>query len=139
MDEQKLLFGKILGEIYRLQKRTSDNACFVSNSTIYGLLNGVERIVDNEIKSIGYVTREEETVLVDILDEYFNDQEKLENFTGYYEIEDKLKSNGIDRSKAKTIITLLNLENRFTDVIKKMDSSGSPSECRRFDPKDWEI
>ncbi|MED4124139.1 hypothetical protein P4641_09130 [Halalkalibacterium halodurans] len=135
---EKFLFGKLLGEMYRIQKRLPESSVAVSNHVIYGLLNGIERIVDDQISSIGYVSKGEEDIVVNVLNEYHIDAEKLEGFNGYYDIERKLESQGITRSQAIKIITLLKAEGRFTNVIDKMDSSGSPSECRTFELRDWD-
>jgi hypothetical protein len=137
MDQNKLIFAKILGELYRIQKRLPDNPCPVSDYVIYGLLNGVERIIEEELGDLSFVSQDEESIVINILNEYFTDQKKLDQFNGYYDIEHKLEEHGITRSKAIKILTLLQAEGRFTNVISKMDSSGSPTECRTFKIPDW--
>lgn len=137
MEQNKLAQAKILGEIYRIQKRLPDDPCSVSDDVIYGLLNGIERIVEQELGELYSVTKEEEEVVVNILNEYFINPEKLETFEGYYDIEPRLEQNGIDRSKAIRILTLLQSEGRFTNIIEKMDSSHSPGECRTFKIAEW--
>ncbi|MGG0569760.1 hypothetical protein ABE033_13755 [Priestia megaterium] len=135
MDSNKLVQAKLLGELYRIQKRL-DN-CYVSDEVIYGLLNGVERIINDELDDLFYVSEEDENAVINILNEYYKDEDKLSAFTGYYDIEHKLEAAGIGRSKAIRILTLLKAEGRFTNVIEKMDSSNSPGECRTFRVADW--
>lgn len=138
MDNNQLVFAKILGQIYRTQKRIDKNLCPVSDATIYGLINGVERVVENELDKLSHISKRDEQILVDILNEYFTDPDKLENLKGYYDIEYRLESEGIDRSTAITILTLLKDEGRFTNVIEKFNSSNSPVECKTFELDEWE-
>ncbi|PIC67276.1 hypothetical protein CSV71_05835 [Sporosarcina sp. P21c] len=139
MSENKLVAAKLLGEIYRIQKRLPDNACFVGNDVIYGLLNGVERVVNSELEDLGFISQGKEDAAIEVLNEYFTDNKMLSELKGYYDIEDKLEECGIDRSDAIRIFTLLKAEGRFERVIEKMDSSHSPSECRTFDISHWDI
>ena len=137
MDETKLLLGKLLGELYRLQN-ASGVRCGIEEAQIYGLLNGFENCIEQEIEMIGFVSREKLEAVGNILNEYFIDEKKLESFKGFYEIERGLQSNGIDRSDAIRILTYLKANHQFTNVIAKMDSSNSPSECRVFDLSEFE-
>ncbi|MEV9639490.1 hypothetical protein ABZ756_02180 [Mammaliicoccus sciuri] len=138
MTDNKLVVAKILGEIYRIQKRLPDNACPVGNDVIYGLLNGIERVVDSELEELYFISQGKEEAAVGILNEYFIDRDKLNNLKGYYDIEHKLEDRGIDRSDAIRIFTQLKAEGRFVNVIEKMDSSNSPGECRTFDIPSYE-
>lgn len=132
----KLMFGKLLGEIYRIQNREGYSP--VSESTIFGLLNGFEHVINEEIERMGHVTTEEFNRVGDILNEYFIDEEKLSNLSGYYDIEPKLNSYGIPRWKAIQIITFFKAIGQFEDVIEKFNSSASPTECKRFEISDWD-
>ena len=134
--EDKLLFGKILGEIYRIQNR--NGYCGVGESVIYGLLNGFESVIDEEIERIGHITKSEIRTVIDILDEYHKDEEKFKELTGFYDIEDKLDENGITRWKAIQILTYLKANRQFVDVIAKFNSSNSPVECKRFEIDEWD-
>ena len=58
---------------------------------------------------------------------------KLEEFTGFYEIEKKLKAVGIDRSLAVVLFTYFKANHQYSNIIKKMDCEGSPMECRTYD------
>lgn len=137
--EQKLFMGRILGEIFRIQKRMEPNFCGVNDSTIFGLINGFDTVIDEQLRLMGNITDEEVTKAADVLAVYFKDEAKLQALKGFYDIEHDLAKLGIDRSKAIQIFTYFKLDNSFTDVIEKFDSSGSPTECRRFEPGEWEI
>ncbi|WP_226619859.1 hypothetical protein [Cytobacillus firmus] len=133
----KILFGKLIGETYRIQNR--EGYCSVSEATIYGLLNGFEYVIDEEIKKIGYISTEEMQIVGDVLNEYFIDEDKLNSLSGYYEIEPKLDKHGISRWKAISIITYYKANNQFTNVIEKFNTSGSPVECKNFEIPDYEL
>lgn len=128
----KLALAKILGEIYRIQKRLPEDICSVNDSTIFGLLNGMENVIDAQLGNLEFISNRQIEHVSNILNRYHLDQNELNNFTGFYEIEYELEAGGVDRMTAIQIITMFNAENRFTEVIQRMDTIGSPGECRRF-------
>ncbi|CAM4173673.1 hypothetical protein SAMN06265348_105419 [Pedobacter westerhofensis] len=69
--DNKILLGKLLGEIYRLQKNTSEMAFSASFGQRYGLLNGFEDAIDHELEMIGFVSQDELNNVGKILDEVF--------------------------------------------------------------------
>lgn len=138
-NDNKLVLGKILGEIYRLQKSSDDSLCQVSNGQVYALLNGFEHAVDEELEMIGFVSAKKVEHVMDILDRIWIDKERLDSFKGYYDIEHELTAKDVDRSEAIRIIKYLKANDQFLEVIEKMDSSGSPTECRRFKLTDWDV
>lgn len=131
--ETKLFLGKILGEIYTLQNHINPDPA--NKATIYGLLNGIEEEIDQQFE-IRFISNNKTKHVADILEEYFNDPEKEANFQGFYDIEHALKEGGVSRSEARIILTWLNAHGHFTNIIEKMDSPRSPSECKKFDLKD---
>lgn len=135
--ETRLLLGKLLGELYRTQKKVPDCRCAADDAHIYGLLNGFEDAVDHELEMLGYVSKAQVTAVMDVLDPYFQDPTKLKTFKGYYDIENELTERGVDRSQAIKILRRLKAQGAYTDVIAKMDSSGSPAECRTFEISEW--
>ncbi|MBH8609109.1 hypothetical protein [Thermoactinomyces sp. CICC 10521] len=137
--ETKILFGKLLGEIYRVQKYMPNNVCHVGDQTIYGLLNGMESVIDEEIEKIGFISADDQKNLEDILYKYYQDENLLEQFIGYYQIENDLKKHGISRDKAIRILKYLYADGRYTNVIDKMNSNGSPVECKKFNLDDYDI
>lgn len=132
MDMQtKLFFGKILGEIYRIQKKF-EMPCPASQGQIFGLLNGFENCIEEEFEMIGSISKKQVNIVAEVLDEIYLDKTKLENFKGFYDIENKLSSKGIDRGEANQILSYFYADHRFTEIIEKMDTSNSPTEMRRF-------
>ena len=77
-------------------------------------------------------TNEQLMALTKVLDLYYDDADMLDNFSGYYEIEDRLKKLNIGPGKAMVILRYLKAEGRYEGLIEKMDSGGSPTECRTF-------
>jgi len=142
MDQElKRAFGFLLGQIYRMQKRIIDNdtnICPVGDATIYGLLNGIEPVIDENLLTNMEVSEDDITAVADVLQPYFDDPEKLAEFTGYYQIEPKLEQRGISRLKAILILTYFQSDGSYTNVIGKMDSANSPSECRTFPIRDYQ-
>lgn len=136
IDHNQLLLGKILGELYRLQK-SQNTPCSASDSRIYGLLNGFEGVIADEIENIGFVSNEQFDHAAKVLNEVWSDPEKMRTFKGFYDIERDLEQGGVDRSTAMRILTYFNADSSFTDLISKMDTSGSPSECRTFKLNKW--
>ncbi len=134
---EKLMFAKLLGEIYRTQKRIDPNLCTARDAEIYGLLNGFEPVIDRQLSEVGWITDDEITAVADVLQPYFDDEEKLNGLKGYYQIEFALRYAGIPREKAIAILTYFKANEQYTDVIKKLNSDASPIECKRFDIPDW--
>ncbi|MEN8131689.1 MAG: hypothetical protein ABFS45_16175 [Pseudomonadota bacterium] len=137
--EQKLFLGKMLGEIYRMERANDNVACHVRSAHIYALLNGFEHAIDRELEMIGYVSKEKLKAVMDVLDPIWADRERLEKFKGFYDIERKLSAKGVDRGDAIAILTYLKANGQFTEIIDKMDSSHSPTECRTFELSDWDV
>lgn len=136
IDNNQILLGKILGEIYRLQKN-QDVPCGAEEARIYGLLNGFESVIEEELESIGFVSKEQLSHTVKVLNEIWNDPEEMGSFKGFYDIENDLQRGDVDRSTAMRVLTYLDANNSFSDLISKMDSSDSPSECRTFTLDKW--
>lgn len=132
----KLLLGKIIGELYRIEKQMG-MACSADEAKIYGLLNGFESEINEELENIGYISKEKLEIVIDVLTPYLEDQQKLQSFKGFYDIESTLKHRGVDRGEAVVILKYLKAKQQFIDVINKMDSSDSPCECRTFNISDW--
>lgn len=137
MDKNTLLLGKVLAEVYRLQSN-SDIPCSAGPERIYGLLNGIETEVVEEIENIGFVSEAQVQAASNILNEFHIDDEKLAELNGFYDIESKLEAAGIDRSAAIKIFTYFLAAGRFRAVIGKMNSNNSPIECKTFTMDKWE-
>ena len=137
-DSNIRLLAKILGELYRMESAREAIASPASPARIYGLLNGFESEIHEELDRIGWVSQQDLKAVVDVLEPFGTSSDKLQEFTGYYDIEEDLKNRGIDRRKAITILKFLKANGQFEGVIAKMDSSRSPSECRTFDLDMWD-
>lgn len=132
MDNQNtLLIGKILGELYRLQ-RAVKLPCSASDSRIYGLLNGFEDDIKDELDAIGFVSTEQYKHVADVLEPIWDDPNSHAKFEGFYDVESEIKKGGIDRTTARKILKHMRANHAFTSLIEKMDSSRSPGECRTF-------
>lgn len=135
--ETKIFLGKILGEIYRIQNHINPSVFSVSKATIYGLLNGLEEEIDRHFDG-GLISNEKINHTVNILSKYFDDPEKEASFKGFYDIETALKEGGVSRGEACVILRWLKANERFTNIIQKMDSPHSPTECRNFNLEDYD-
>jgi hypothetical protein len=118
----KLFFGKILGEIYRLQKNTEEMDCTATQGQIYGLLNGFEESIDEQIAMIGHITKEDVAKVSDILEKTWLDEAKVLYFKGYEDIEAELKEAGISKHKAYRILKYLHANKEYVDLIEMMVS-----------------
>ena len=136
MDSNKIMFGRLLGEIYRIQKRIDIDMCAVDDSRIYGLIEGIEEAIDEELSN-NVITGEDLEIVANILNNYFDNGEKEESFTGYYQIEPELERKSISRHKASKIITYFKSQGRFVSLIEKMNSTASPTECKKFNIPNW--
>lgn len=132
-DDTRRLLGVLLGEVYRVQKRVDPSMCGVGDDTIYGLRNGFEDAIDYVLESAGDVPAAQLSAMGTLLDEHFMDPVKLAAFKGFYDIEHDLQRLGIDRGQAIKILTYFHAGRRFGELIEKMNSDRSPSECRKFD------
>lgn len=135
--QSKVMFGKILGEIYRLQ-RSAGVLVPVDEGRVYGLLNGIEQAIDAELSSVGFISNAQTDHAQEVLNLHFNDAEKLKEFEGFYDIETQLERGGVDRSAAIPILSYFLASRRYVDLIKKMDSQNSPTECKDFSLSEWD-
>jgi hypothetical protein len=135
--ETKTLLGKLLGEIFRIQKRTGVPT--YSDATVYGLLNGLEPAIDHVIGELDFVSTELVDRAAKILQPIFDDPAMLAAFNGFYDIEQKLQEAGIDRGTAIRIFHYFHGSGMYMEVLAKMDSTGSPTECRTFDIDDSDV
>ena len=131
MDRTERLLCVLLGEVYRVQRHLK-MPCSASTDTIYGLLSGIEPAIDSVLAN-DPVSENDFRAVCKLLFSIDSDPKKKEEFSGFYDLEDALRSAGLDRSKIAHVITYLNAGGKYTELIEKMDSSGSPTECRNFD------
>jgi hypothetical protein len=132
----KVAFGKILGEIYRLQ-RAQGVSLPVDQGRVYGLLNGIERAIDEELESVGFISNAQVTHAQTVLDVHFYDSAKLDAFEGFYDVEAELEAGGVSRDDAIPILRYFLASRRYVELIEKMDSKNSPIECKNFSLDEW--
>jgi hypothetical protein len=134
MDEQRRMFSVMMAEIFRIQKELKVPHC-PSDATIYGLRNGIQEEFDRLVPQTGVETTTL-TKVSKILGKYVSNPETLK---GFYEIESELSDAGVDRSDSIRIFTYLQARREFVDVLSRLDSQDSPSECRTFDLMDGDV
>jgi hypothetical protein len=117
--ETTLLMGKILGEIYRIQKRVDTEMCGVDEATIYGLLTGMEPVVNEQLQMQG-ISSQKLSAVATALNRY-NDPTKMREFQGFPTIDFELEQAGVDRADAYIIFKYLKADGRFLELINKMD------------------
>lgn len=132
----KRAFGKLLGELYRMQSALGMN-CPATPGQIYGLLNGFETVIDEELDGIGSISAKKFDAVIDVLNHIWADEDRLAEFKGYYDIEGELTARGVDRIEAIRIIRYLKANGQFLDLIQKMNSQYSPVECKTFELDEW--
>jgi hypothetical protein len=132
-NQEKKLLARLLGEVYRLQKAQGVRVPF-GDDIIYGLLRGIEEALEQAIpEDDDWLGTSKINAVRDILEPYFTDPAKLASFKGFYDIEQQLQARDVDRSDAIAILKYLNASGQYQEVIQKMNSNHSPSECRKFE------
>ena len=134
----KIMLGKILGELYRIQNSPNVMKCPASSGRIYGLLNGIEDAIDADIQTSSLISTDKVDAVCEVLNPIFSDPTKLQEFTGFYDIEEELDKRNVDRSDAIRILTYLYADGKFSTVIEKMNSQNSPIECKTFELTEWD-
>jgi hypothetical protein len=81
-DNIKFFFGRILGEIYRLQQQAGGSDFQVDEATIFGLRNGIESVVDDEIANQEHISHDEHDFFSRVLDEVWSDPARMAAFPG---------------------------------------------------------
>ena len=137
-DPNTMLLARILAEIYRIQNALDGMATGGSPAQIYGLLNGFDAAIDDEIEVSEGISNEQLEAAAEVLDPIFSDPAKLRKFTGFYDVENELAKRGVSRVDAIKILTYWKAAHRFEELIAKMNSANSPVECKRFELDDFE-
>ena len=102
-------------------------------STIYGLINGIEVVIDEELEKTELIQKDFYNTLSHTLSEINRNEKERNEFRGYYDIENKLGWEHSERGKAHVVLTYMKSMGRFVELINKMDSADSPDEMRNFD------
>lgn len=105
--------------------------CSVPFDIVYGLQNVFEVVLDKVIGDYK-ITMEDYQNFVNILNPIYNNKENLSKFTGYYDIEEKMKEVGIDCKKAILLFNYFNRKKSYIELIKKLNLPNSPDELKIF-------
>jgi hypothetical protein len=126
--DTKLYFGKLLGEIYRLQKQVG---LPVDDRDVFGLCEGVEEVIDSALAGRRLLTRDQSNHVAEILTQFQDDESKLAELKGYYQIRKQFEERGVDQyAVMKTFRYFLRCE-AFTEVIEKICLGDSPTEFKQ--------
>ena len=136
MDRDSQLFlGQILGQVFRVQKRLG-MAVPVSDQEIYGLVSRIENVSHELLEQTTTVSLADLAAVREVLDSYYPTEEKAEKFKGFYDIERVLgKGRRVEILKA---LRYLNAGGEYEELMAKIDSEHSPSECRKLAPHEDE-
>ncbi len=140
--ENKLLMGRVLGELFRVQRKLG-MPCAVGDEDIYGLIAGIEPAIDELLNVRESVDRALVNEVAAALDYFFNHPERLKGFQGYYDLEAQLQERGFvdPHGKRGWIMKILDwfaADGRYHELIEKMNSPRSPIECKTFGPNEYE-
>lgn len=114
----KLLLAKMLGEVYRTQKE--QNICQVSEATIFGLLNGFEETIDEQLGRMELITNEEVEKVAAYFAPYDSSEKTINDIPNYKFVEINFEREGVPAEKFQAIVKYLYAKNRFTAEIDKM-------------------
>lgn len=124
--ETKLAFGKILGEMYRIQKE--QGIAQVSDATIFGLLNGFEESIDGQFSDLGYISKAEVELVADYFAPYWKQEKSLDEMPNYKSVEMSLERKNIHPAKFAQILKYLYANERFVPEIDQLGRSFKLSE-----------
>ncbi|WP_338705237.1 hypothetical protein [Priestia aryabhattai] len=116
--ETKLALGKILGEIYRLQR--AQGILQVPEEKVFGLLNGFEETLNGELAGLDFISEAEVEIVADYFDPYWKYKKGLEELPNQKSIELELERLGVRKGNFGTILKYLYANNRFTEEIDKL-------------------
>jgi hypothetical protein len=116
--ELKLVLGKMLGEVYRVQR--AQGICQVPDSKIFGLLNGVEEALDSEFENLSVISNSQISVVCDHLDPYFKGEKPIEEMPSFLNFRMELEQHGISHSKLIDILKYLHASGSYTEEIDRL-------------------
>ena len=133
--EQKQLFAKIVGEIYKLQTACNMD-CDASPATIYGLLNGMEQTINDELEMLGWISENESRLIMAIFAEIYDNNARRRAFKGYDQISAKVKAAGIEKYKVIMIVRQLQMEEIYPEITDRILYEISPAGIEQFELKE---
>lgn len=118
--ELKLALGKILGEVYRIQKY--QGITDASDGKIFGLLNGFEEAIESELGSLSFISEEKISIVSDVLTPFWTEQKEISELPSFTDLRLELERKGISHGQLITILKYLRATNRFDKEIDKLGS-----------------
>jgi hypothetical protein len=129
----KQALGVVLGQIYVVKEHLG--VIKEPHAAQYGLLHGIEPIIDAEFQRNGpLVTTQMVQDVAAVLRAYENDPGR--ELKGYLDLEAGFQALEIDRGAAIRILTNFKVLGMFVETINRLNTDASPPECRVFDPED---
>lgn len=128
ISDESILLGKILGEIYRLQ-RNADMPCCASDEDVYGLLNGFENVVEEQL---GRVTKNQFKVFEKLIQKFDVPEDERKEPRGFYAVEKQLAADGVDRATVIKLLRYYKATGHCDHIVQEFDTSNSPGELRNI-------
>jgi len=101
--------------------------CTVDDHVIYGLLAGMETVIDEHFE-IEPITKEQFAEVMDVLDPYYKDKKERDKLKGFNHIEYELDARGVPSWTAKKILTYLKSNGQYELEINNLESCGDSYE-----------
>lgn len=118
-NELKLTLGKLFGEIYKIQK--AQGVCNISESRIFGLLNGFEEEIKLEFEELNFYSEDKVNAVCDKLQPYYTQEKELNDMPTFLQFRMELEhESGITHSEVIDILKYLNSKNAYELEIKKL-------------------
>lgn len=124
----KFALGKILGEIYKIQRHLNIPVP-LHDYEVYGLLKGMEDVVDMRIQNIEYISQDKIDRVVSVLNKHFQNPGQT-NLSGYFAIKDELEEGGFEiaQGEAVSIMQYIKAQHSFEDIIDGLHLNLEPIE-----------
>jgi len=116
--ELKLALGKLLGEVYRSQK--TQGILQISEGRLFGLLNGVEEEIDNELENMKFISKGHVSVVCDALDPYYKGEKAIDEMPSFLHFRMELEHKGINHAMLIDILKYLRSIGSYTTEIDKL-------------------
>lgn len=119
----KLALGQIKGEIYRLQK--AQGISNVSDGHIYGLLNGIEEAIDNELAELeveDLISNHKVEAIRNLLEEFISkDKDVTEAFANTFRLMAERKYD-ISQTECTKILKYLRAKGEYEEILSQVGS-----------------
>lgn len=119
-EKARLVAGKLLGEMYAIQREIG--ICQVSDGRIYGLINGIEEEIEEEIGGLSLLSKQKVKLVCDELDPYYQEERPMEELNKL-EVRLKVERKGVSEGEFYTILDYLKSKNMYTVEINKMNNA----------------